>query len=259
MISATAIGAAGRLVRCAKCSHQWHAIPQQTEASSEPESYSFSPHEGESSYSHTETEFSEELAAAELSSPSLRRKSPPPLPSTSLWQVSSAFLLLCCALLMVIALRESLQPSLTGIYRQIGYYPESGIALADVTLKQLPTRRNPRYEVHCHIVNQAKETRMIPRLSMQLLNEGGDALAEDDNFLMTTGMHLRTGKSLPCQGLRFEVPSTTAHHLIIDFGSPLDLFLRSAWEQPAADEKPDEESPSPAAPQVAPQKEASHG
>lgn len=243
MLSANAMGEQGREVRCAKCSHQWHAMPNQQPAPRAQEAPFVEPQISSPEMPPElvpEDDF--DIAQVEAMVQSLaqhgKKKSAAPGPQP-VWKMTAAFLLLACALTLTMAMRESLQPVLAPAYRWVGYDAEEGIALADVSLQALPTapKENPRYDILCTILNQSKQARVIPPLSMKILNNEGVVLAEDDDFLKNSGDTLEPGKSATCKGLRFANPFSTATHLVIDLGSPLELSLRSDWEAPVEEEE----------------------
>lgn len=233
LLSAQALGSSGRDVRCAKCGHQWHAMPQQAEAEElvlemeegfeldpvpEPEEVAPPPELDEAL-----------IAALSKPNPGVTPDSPWAHP---VWKVACIVLALGALLLTLLALREPLHGPLSPIYALLGFTAEEGLTLADVKLDALPSRNKKRFEIQCRIVNQSKETRTVPLLRMQILNPSGIVIAEDADFLAETGKVLRPGKSLPCKGLRFENPSKTADRLVIDLGSPLELRLRADWKDP---------------------------
>ncbi len=242
LLSAQAVGAQGRDVRCAKCGHQWHAMPQQAEAEelvlelSEdfedtelPDEQPALPEEPP----FVETEVDEAmLAALTAPKPKNNKTSPWNGPGWKVAVAASGFVALMLALLV---LREPLQKPLAPFYAMLGYTAEEGIMLADMALKELPSRHKKRYELQCNIINQAKEDRVIPRLKMQIINAGGEVVAEDGNFLSETGRILQPGKSIACKNLRFENPSNSADRLVIDLGSTLELKLRADWKEPSAE------------------------
>ncbi len=266
MLSASAIGEDGRDVRCAKCGHEWHAPPPrnapepldlvdtlddhphethqapQSEAYEEPQEFHEDIHEEVRETPQEPYPVESELFLADepvvhFNVPITQDK---PLAAHAMWKVAAACLLLCSALLLGLVMRESLQPALAPIFSAMGYYPEKGVVLADVALRELPSRSKKRYEIECNIWNKSDQPRIIPQLSMKLINEGGEVLAEDANFLENTGQPIGKGKVIPCKGLRFENPFSTAHLLVIDMGSPLELALRSQWDYPEEESEEEE-------------------
>lgn len=235
MLSASALGTEGREVRCAKCSHQWHAMPDQkapeavtmVEAEDSPAP---APHDD------IDESILEALTAA-ATPPASRPRAQKSLAENPVWKIASACLVLCMLALMLILGREALQPALSPIYSAMGYYPTEDVVLADVNLRELPSRRKKRYEIECTILNNTKETRNVPQLSMQILNESGEVLAEEESFLENTGQPIPKGKSVPCKGLRFENIFSTAHTIVMDAGSPMELSLRSGWDFPSEDDE----------------------
>lgn len=236
LLSAQALGSEGRDVRCAKCGHQWHALPQQAEAEElvleVEEGFELDP-VPEPEEGHPPPELDEALIAA-LSAPKPVARGDSPW-AHPVWKVACLVLALGALLLTLLALREPLHGPLSPVYALLGFTAEEGLTLADVKLEPLPSRNKKRYEIQCNIVNQSKETRTVPKLRMQILNEAGLVVAEDADFLSETGKVLRPGKSLACKGLRFENPSKTADRLVIDLGSPLELKLRADWKEEPTD------------------------
>lgn len=257
MLPALAMGAEGRTVRCAKCGHSWHAMPNQEhyEKPTPPERQAPAHFETEGDpFAGVETEEAEEAeTATALSDADLEKAAamaaslddyvnnkpvPEPKSSQNIWKMLAALLLLGIALLLGLVLRESLIGPLGIVYKAVGYYPESGVALANISLKQVASRPNEpvRYDILCEVVNQSDEARVIPPLAMKILNSDGVVLAEDANFLQNSGDTLAAGKSVPCKGLRFANPFSTAATLVMDMGSPLELSLRGDWTMPSEEE-----------------------
>lgn len=242
MLSASAIGAEGRDVRCAKCGHEWHAMLESKEASGtqSAEVESNNVDGAIDSEASKDQDIDEALLAALTAAerPAQKAAIGSALPQNTMWKVSSACAALIVLFLILLLMRESLQPAFSPVYSAFGYYSTEGVVLADVRLRELPSRRKQRYEIECNILNQADEARKVPQLSMQILNESGEVLAEEEDFLENTGQVIAKGKSVPCKGLRFENPFTTAHLIVMDMGSPLELSLQSEWDYP---EEQDEE------------------
>jgi predicted Zn finger-like uncharacterized protein len=256
MVSATAMGEQGRTVRCAKCAHQWHAMPHQEHyelnaaAASEPapkdDFFEAQPNAADENADDAEmTPDDFDYAKAEAMAASLAEFTlvkAVPLAQQPIWKVTAAALLLACALVLGLIMRESLVPPLGKVFKSFGYYPEDGVTLADVSLKQLPTRprEDSRYDILCTIVNQTGETRRIPQLAMRIMSKDGFVLAEDDNFLRNSGENLPPGQRAACKGLRFANPFSTATHVVVDLGSPMELSLRSDWTVPADEDEEEE-------------------
>lgn len=248
MLSSSAIGPEGRDVRCAKCGHQWHAHPTPKESAplelqkefavaQEEETAAASPHE----------DLDEELLAA------LTAAATPPSASAAsvlagkgniLWMAGAGVFGLLALVLVLMIARDGLQPALAPVYSALGHYTTEGVVLADVNLRELPSRRKQRYEIECNILNSTKALRQVPQLSMQILNESGEVLAEESSFLENTGQPIPAGKSVPCRGLRFENMFSTSHLVVMDMGSPLELSLRSSWDYPEEENEAEIESES---------------
>jgi predicted Zn finger-like uncharacterized protein len=235
MLSASALGTEGRKVRCAKCGHEWHAMP---EAKAEVPELTETPPLAEEENSDIDIALLDALTAA--ANPKPARSLVQEVKSDTLWKVAAGVFSIVLLVLSLIALRESLYPALSPVYHAMGYYPTQGVTLADVKLRELPSRRKQRYEIECNILNQSASARVVPQLSMQIQNEFGEVLAEEASFLENTGQPLAKGGKQPCRGLRFENVFSTAHHLVMELGSPMELSLRSEWDYPEEENEKEE-------------------
>lgn len=271
LLSATAMGPEGRDVRCAKCSHKWHAVPQEAAAEELVLELEEEAPGGAGEEAEFVQEFAEELPQEDealqdevpehLLSPPITEPIDITLQSVldgsfdeiirnlqaSPWEhvgwkfTTVSMALLLCALTLVI-LRDPLYNFFPHLYEYYHYSPENGLVMADMTFKELPSRNKKRYQLDCTILNQHSESRLIPNLRMQLVNSAGDVLAEDDDFLPDSGRILAAGESLPCKDLVIASTFTSAERLLIDLGSPLELFLRPDWDLEDITEKAAEQS-----------------
>lgn len=264
MVDAAALGDEGRTVRCASCKHEWFAVPDDERAGhveefDEIEDVHFTEeeddetsleddvfqeidedHEDEENTDDSQEAFEEDafpldddempdFAAIEVQA---AKQSNAPQ-GKGLWIAGCLVLLLVMVSLILLLNRHSLGSAgsaLAPLYKAIGYADESGVMLADVTLKELPSRRKKRYQLFCNIVNTMEEERAIPALSMQIINGDGDVLAEEANMLELEQKTLDGGSHVECGDIQFEVPFSTAKTLVLDLGSPYELSLRDAWE-----------------------------
>jgi len=264
MVDAAALGEDGRKVRCAKCHHQWFAVPEGAAQSYAEDDYDDADAEGgypqeeefyeENGYSDGVEDhlagggdFTEEEALAEPTeempdfSAVLPNSAVPlavPPSGNALWIAAFVGLCLLATGLLLMQLRDSLGSAdgvLAPLYRVVGYTAEDGVMLADVKLEELPSRRKKRYRLHCNIINTAESERVIPNLSMKIVNNNHDVLAEEKNILSLKKTRLDAGEHVECGNLSFESPFSSATAIILNLGSPLELSLRSTWDKSLAE------------------------
>ena len=262
MVDAKALGD-GREVRCAKCHHEWFAMPEDehdtTDASFEEVDDAFEAEAEEDTDDDAALDDASDadddlpdFAAGDDSDlafeqgvdgdddeemPDFSSFQPPETKQgKSLgslpWIVGFVLLLLLASGLTLMLNRHSLGSAgsaLAPLYSLVGYSADDGVMLADVVLQKLPSRRKQRYQLHCNIVNTMETTRTIPQLSMQILNKDGKVVAEEANMLELDVTTLEGGGHAECGRIMFEAPTTRSETLVLNLGSSLELSLRDAW------------------------------
>lgn len=205
-----AIGLDGRKVRCSRCAHEWFVEPPELDENLLDEFAPLNP---------------ENLGSSD-NLPALSQAA-----SARSWQWASVAFALSFLILLALNSRESAYAAMPWLYETLGYYPDQGVVLADLSLKQMPSRRTQRFEVDCLIVNQAKEPRIQPPLAMRILSAGGDVLAEEDVFLDGGGYVMEPGEQVPCGPLEVAHRFSSADQLLIEIGSPFDMARRRGWKK----------------------------
>lgn len=207
----SAIGADGRTVRCIKCKHEWFQAGAVQEAEAEEEILGFDL---------DDLDIPEGSALPALSQPA----------SQTSWMVATAIMACCVLGAFFYQSRESLYSLMPGVYEAIGYYPNHGVVLSNVTLKPLDSRRKKRYAVSCQLLNTSDTPQIQPPLAMRILSAGGNVLAEDDAYVPQGDKLIEPGDAVDCGELEITHSFASADKLMLEIGSPLELGLRKGWK-----------------------------
>lgn len=225
LVTDTAIGDKGRMVRCANCGYSWFQAPAWNEDIPEIELQRKPPPVPPFSMSE---------------SVAMRKRPLPPgsnLPVVVVMHIAPNWLKrLCVVLLSLIviltpfAYRQSLMynhPVISLLFEPFGIYHTDGLALADITLNKVPDEnaKVTRVTLNCNVINEAKGNRTLPAVAAALLDAGGKTIAVSSN-LADTGKNMISGDIEPCQPFTFETRNNQITQVRLDLVDRFDYSLR---------------------------------
>lgn len=241
LVDAALIPPEGREVRCAKCAHQWFYRPQADvgELTPPPEPEDVIAGEAEEADSAEDLDTQAEPLPDELpdmpaihfggdeddsggESGGAGKKSLKPL-------LALAFVLLLGVLATgFLAFRATLQPHLGFAYDLVGLYATDGLALADIELRERPSRSKARFVVEGKIINEAAEPRRIPMLRVSIIDKDGNVMASREYEADDADNLLQPGETYPFKASNLETAfKDKVDHLVVDIGHGTELMLRS--------------------------------
>ena len=240
----------GRHVRCASCAHQWFVRPEGDMAELKPSKDAAPAGDQTAEYNATEEESSEQIVRfdsddsdttdvadeIDLDIPDIdfgtsiadnNDDQSGPLVSTRPLKMAAGFLLLALVVAAFFTFRTALQPSLGFLYNTFGIYTVDGLVLADVELRERPSKSKARYVVEGKIINEASEPRHIPVLRVVIISKDGDVMMKREYEADADNSMLQPGESYPFKAGRLETTfKDRVDHLLIDIGSGTELMLR---------------------------------
>lgn len=213
------LGANGRTVRCARCSHSWFEKPQAPppepaeeiaslnaildEINASTKLQEASPQSGVSINSETGEE---QKIAANL---------PAHLPRTSITIKAVAAVLAICIVGLSLFIKN---PNLLGISSSKGF------VLADIKIEKNTDENSSIIEVSGNIINTGDEAQKVPNLRMMLL-DGSDYPLRSWEFYSGEKI-LNAKESMPFSSGELNVKFSLAKRLVVDLGTPIELKLR---------------------------------
>lgn len=227
LVDKRAVGAEGRVVRCAKCKHQWHAMPDEPKGEAEKDNATL-----------------DVAAAAKVEAPhdiSLEEPNPElrPIPSGSSvpalpkvkekfpWSVAygAAASLLLFLLLSAIYFRPLIVhsfPQSLPVYNAMGMYDTSGVVMADVAyFKETPGLKD-LHKLNGYIVNTTDEPRQLPMLNVELLG--------NDDIMLRRRRLAEPYVLKPRESKEFtqsvETSPDSVKRIVLEFGNQIELKLR---------------------------------
>ena len=203
------IGPKGRTVKCAKCAHNWVQMPE----GATPEDVLQEPPEKTDSIP--------------------KGSSLPVIPqdiTASGWLKSSVFALFIITIISAFILNYSTllhkYPGLVSTYESLGIDNTQGLHLKKISITSLPGTNEgerPLYVLKGTMVNASEETRILPNLRINVMDEA-------DNVLHSL-MLKSSGETInPSEPFDFynKLPnlSRRSYYVTIDIGNGLELSLR---------------------------------
>lgn len=215
LVDKRAIGAGGREVRCAKCKHQWRAMPLALEAASQPE------------------------IPLEPADPEIRPipegSSVPVIPAKAKrkgWKLAMAtatsfLVFLAIAALYFRPLIVHMLPVSAKVYDMLGIYDTTGIVMAEIAYhKDAYEKEDPRlkdlHRISGYFVNTGSEPRHLPMLSISLIGKEGTLLR---NRRLSEPYMLAPGESKQFTQV-IESSPDSVQKIVVELGNKLDLLLR---------------------------------
>jgi predicted Zn finger-like uncharacterized protein len=238
LVDATLIPPEGRMVKCARCAHQWHVegddlplpkLPPSLDTlmqDAEEPAISFEEERQVALQPDHQEPFHEPVIKFENDydiplSPHEEAK-----PSRMPHLVLAVSLLLMIVGLAMIAFRESLPPFLSPIASLIGVESTEGLALADVQFRTREGRSKVNYVIEGKIVNESQEIRKVPVLRVALVDAQGTWLLSRE-YEAEDGAEIKPGESYAFKATRLETAfADRVDHLTVDIGNGIELMLR---------------------------------
>lgn len=244
LVDSALIPAEGRDVKCAKCAHQWFveadpdALPQmESEESKEEEKPDIKEiPEGEPLLEAVEKEpddGADQVDADSISDedfgniglgasvPSLHQEK---TFSFKPYAIAASVLFLLFIVSSLYAFRPSLQSSMPGIYAMLGMPSTEGLVLADIEMRQRPSRNKARFVVEGKIINQSEEVRALPILRVAIADKAGNWITSRE---YEAEKELKPGEAYPFKASKLETAFVDrVDHLIVELGNGIELMLR---------------------------------
>lgn len=199
------IGPDGRKVKCARCGHIWHATAPETI----PDIEAF------------ERELQTLAPIPEGSALPVPHVAG--TPSAAGLKVASLILLAATLVAGFIAQRDLLYPtSLRIFYDAFGLYDTRGVALKDVSIASMPERGKTEYFITGTISNEATEERIIPRLRVQVFDDQGRVIKNEDFEKDDT---LAPDGNIPFK-TKITVRAEALDRVVVDIGNVAQLRTR---------------------------------
>lgn len=130
--------------------------------------------------------------------------------------------LVAAILLMAIMTYHINVPLLGGM---LGVQNTEGLKLADVQVREIPSREKARYIVEGKIVNTSDEERSIPILHVALLDEEGTVMVSREFEAEKT---LKPGEDTPFTASRLDTAfRDRLTHILVELGSGVQLTIRN--------------------------------
>jgi predicted Zn finger-like uncharacterized protein len=219
-----ALGAAGRTVRCAKCQHQWHAMPS-TEAPEplapppapitvppvtyEPPAPSTEPQEPKARF--TTLEKTAEAFPEMDFEPRISKVEP----KLSTGMIFSGIMALLIAIIATLIVKHP---------ATLGYPRSKNFVLADLALASQNTDKGMEYAVKGRIVHNGKEAEQIPTLRITLVNQQGEPLRFWD--IHDEEKYLGANEDFTFNAGPLKTNLVTGNRFVVELGNPLELALR---------------------------------
>ncbi len=235
MVPDNAIGADGRKVRCAKCKHQWHQMPDHDDVEDEFDSDLIAIAQ-EDEPAPQAKDFAETLSQTNPNDLNIIiDKRAKPLPALSQpashqsWMIASLLVVVGMIIFGLLMGRHAFYPIMPAVYQTIGYYPNDGVVLANLKITPLKSLRKKRFMVNCLLVNTADSPQMRPPIAMRILSDGGNVLAEDNDYVAGGGRLMEPGEQIDCGDIEVTHDFASAERLMIEIASPFEMGRRAKW------------------------------
>ncbi len=214
LIPDQSLGADGRTVRCARCSHSWFEKPQIKEEKTAEEIPSLDAILDDIN-SDVKKQEEQQNETEQQTTQATNSNLPARLPRTSLTiKAAAAFLLVLVAGLSIFIK----QPSLLGISSSKDF------VLADVKIEKSANDQENSVEISGNIVNTSDEARKVPDLRIMLL-DGSDYPLKSWEF-SSDGKILNPHENMPFTSGELNVKLSLAKRMVVDLGTGIELKLR---------------------------------
>lgn len=212
LVDRRAIGAGGRVVRCAKCKHEWTAMPPRDEnASKFEEKVELQP------------ENPELAPIPEGSSVPVITAAPRKKPKGKvLALVASLLLLFCVSAVYFRPLVIAFLPASGKVYSLLGMYDTQGVVMTDLAYNKEAVRLKDLHHIEGYVVNTTQSSRTLPVLNILLFGK--------DDVLLRRRKLVEKYEMKPGESRKFEqvVESSpdSVERVVVEIGNPLELKLR---------------------------------
>jgi predicted Zn finger-like uncharacterized protein len=193
-----AIGASGRTVRCARCSHTWFEQPPARKDEALPD-------------------FDKIIGDINATPKPIHKGSNLPAPVESRNIGMKVFL---ASLLMLVAV-VGLFITMPSLFTQEA---SKGLVLADVEMKRLASEEENLVEISGNIMNSGENPHLVPNIRIMLLDGENNPLQSWE--FSSNGQTLPKGGLMPFSSGELNVKFSIAKRFVIDLGTPLELALR---------------------------------
>lgn len=198
LVADHAIGAEGRTVRCARCSHSWFESPPPAPAEIIPD-------------------FDEMIGNINATPKPLAAGSN--LPAYRVGTPSGLKVMVAVTAMLVIALTLFMaMPNLFGISYS------KGLALADVKVIKQADGKTNTVEISGNIFNTTDTPHQVPNIRVMLLDGANNPLQSWE--FKSNGQILGSKETLPFSTGDLNVKFSIAKRFVVDMGTPLELALR---------------------------------
>ncbi|MBM3617400.1 MAG: DUF3426 domain-containing protein [Alphaproteobacteria bacterium] len=229
LVDKRAIGAEGRTVRCAKCKHQWHAMPDATDVEKTPIVLGEDGVDMARAQGGSEPEIPLEEPNPEVR-PIPAGSSVPAIPQVKEkfpWRIVAALAASLVLFLMVSAvyfrpLIVASLPASVPVYNALGMYDTTGVVMADVAyFKETPGLKD-LHKLNGFLVNTTDEPRQLPMLSVTLLGKE-DVVLRRRRLSEPYVLKPRESKEFT---QAVEASPDSVKRIVLEFGNQIELKLR---------------------------------
>ena len=156
--------------------------------------------------------------------PQLPAEAPPAKTPVMPLLILLLILLIGTCITSLFAFHQSLQSAMPGVYAIFGMNQTDGLALADVIVRERPSRKRVRYVVEGNIVNESEELRDVPVLRVAIVGKDGEWLKSREYETEAT---LKPGESYAFKASKLDTAfQDKIDHLLIEIGNGVQLMLR---------------------------------
>lgn len=232
-----AIGDDGRTVRCKNCKHQWFEAgkPSAVKVTETTQEETLRAKQEEETFADALSELNDDdddidfeaLAIDPMAGAALPARSRPA--SSKSWMVASVLMALMVGAAFMLQARSSLYGSIPQLYHAIGYYPNDGVVLANVSIEKLDSRRKKRFKINCALLNTSNVPQIHPPIAMRIVSSGGNILAQDDAYVKSENRMIEAGQHVDCGDIEIVHNFASADKILLEIASPLEMGLRDAW------------------------------
>ncbi len=223
-----AIPPEGRIVKCSRCAHSWHATRPalefvlMDEPAPVPEQVPDAP--------ESPPAFEEVLAAAQAveeqhAAATSTKKAPPPRPAKP-FKLAAAALAASWLILAFVTYFPRWQdaPVLGAVYGMLGISSTYGVELKDVAMQREQVGERTRFLIRGNLVNQDATAREVPFMRVAMRGRDNEILWSRDYAVNKT---LKPGEVYPFRITNAETGSAgEVRTLVVDVGNPLEMFFR---------------------------------